>query len=332
MKETWIMKTKIILLCAFSLVSVCANAQYGPGGKYHTPFQDMSDDLANQRAAIQAQHDEANRQAAYALAQSAALQAELQKILSRDPWRRINGVTNRCNAPGWFEFQGIVQEVLPNGVVFKGQWGQILTVKTLPINGTHMTTTSVSSSAGAQNLQTTTGGGLNSSTYRQSQAANANGTLITDTTLTGSKTYGEDIFFVENFPYPTPPLQGYEEMMAYESGYFSYTNSARQVITIHKLDYGTPCAKIWSPEEIRAADPRIAAAEKALKANQKLADSGDAYGLLRMGERYRDGDGVPEDLNKAHDYLAKAAAAGSATAADELAKLNRVLTNSPAIQ
>lgn len=63
-----------------------------------------------------------------------------------------------------------------------------------------------------------------------------------------------------------------------------------------------------------------------------MADSGDAYGLLRMGERYRDGDGVPEDLNKAHDYLAKAAAAGSATAADELAKLNRVLTNSPAIQ
>jgi TPR repeat protein len=119
-------------------------------------------------------------------------------------------------------------------------------------------------------------------------------------------------------------------MMAYDSGYFSYTNSARQVITLHKLDYGTPCMKLWTPEELRAADPRIAASEKALKANQQLANGGDPYGLLRMGERYRDGDGVPKDLAIAHDYLVKAAAAGSPTAADELSKLNYVLTNSPA--
>ena len=323
---------RIILFLGFSVLAVCANAQYGPNGRYHTPIPDQSAELANQRAEIQARRDEANRQAAYALAQAQAQQAELQKILSRDPWRRINGATNCCNAAGWFEFQGVVQEVLPNGVVFKGQWGPILTVYPLALDGTRLTTTSVSSSADAQNSQTTTGGGQNSTTYSHSRAADANGTLITDTTLTRSKTYGDDIFFVENFPYPTPPLQAYEEMMAYESGYLSYTNKASKVITIHTLDYGTPCAKILSPEEIRAADPRTAAAERALKFNQQLADSGDAYGLLRMGERYRDGDGVPKDLNKAHDYLTKAAAAGSTIAADELAKLNRVLTNSTATQ
>jgi hypothetical protein len=75
-----------------------------------------------------------------------------------------------------------------------------------------------------------------------------------------------------------------------------------------------------------------AAQAAAVKFNQDLADKGDAYGMLRMGERYRDGDGVPKDLNKARDYLTKAAAAGSPSAADELSKLNQVSPNSPAIQ
>jgi hypothetical protein len=60
---------------------------------------------------------------------------------------------------------------------------------------------------------------------------------------------------------------------------------------------------------------------RVLKYNQDLADKGDEYGLLRMGERYRDGDGVPKDLAKAKDYLTRAAAAGSPTAADELKAL-----------
>jgi TPR repeat protein len=45
-----------------------------------------------------------------------------------------------------------------------------------------------------------------------------------------------------------------------------------------------------------------------------------------MGERYHDGDGVSKDLNKARKYLTKAAAAGSPAAAEELGKLNQVLT------
>ncbi len=79
-------------------------------------------------------------------------------------------------------------------------------------------------------------------------------------------------------------------------------------------------------------DKKKAAEAKIVKINQDAADKGDEYGLLRMGERYRDGDGVPKDLAKAKDYLAKAAAAGSPTATDELSKLNQVSTNSAAIQ
>ena len=79
-------------------------------------------------------------------------------------------------------------------------------------------------------------------------------------------------------------------------------------------------------DQRRVAAEKADAAKKAsqakvLKSNQDLADKGDAYGLLRMGERYRDGDGVEKDLAKAKVYLTKAAAAGSPTAADELSKL-----------
>jgi hypothetical protein len=82
----------------------------------------------------------------------------------------------------------------------------------------------------------------------------------------------------------------------------------------------------------KADDAKTAVQAKVLKSNQDLADKGDEYGLLRMGERYRDGDGVPKDLAKAKDYLTKATTAGSPAAADELSKLNQPSTNSPATQ
>lgn len=69
---------------------------------------------------------------------------------------------------------------------------------------------------------------------------------------------------------------------------------------------------------------------KALKWNQEQADKGDSYGLCRMGQRYRDGDGVPKDLTRAREYFTKATAAGSLDAPGELAKLDQASTNSPA--
>jgi hypothetical protein len=69
------------------------------------------------------------------------------------------------------------------------------------------------------------------------------------------------------------------------------------------------------------------ARKKALQWNQEQADKGDDYGLFRMGERYRDGDGVPKDLTKAREYLTKAVAAGSPSAPDALSKLNQSSTN-----
>jgi len=73
----------------------------------------------------------------------------------------------------------------------------------------------------------------------------------------------------------------------------------------------------------KVAAQKQAVAARVLKSNQDEAANGDAYGLMRMGERYRDGDGVEKDLAKAKEYLQKAAAAGSPDAADELSKLKQ---------
>lgn len=56
----------------------------------------------------------------------------------------------------------------------------------------------------------------------------------------------------------------------------------------------------------RAAQAR----QKALEHNITQAEKGDAYGQFRMGERYRDGDGVEKDSAKAVEYFMKAAQQG----------------------
>ena len=89
----------------------------------------------------------------------------------------------------------------------------------------------------------------------------------------------------------------------------------------------TAILALLTPEEIKAR--AIAHKERvrqgqinALRYNQEQAAKGDGYGLLRMAERYRDGDGVEKDLTKAKEYFNKAIAAGSPTAAEELKELN----------
>jgi hypothetical protein len=70
-------------------------------------------------------------------------------------------------------------------------------------------------------------------------------------------------------------------------------------------------------------DTKADVAARILKSHQDLADQGDAYGELRMGLRYRDGDGVPQDRDKAREWLQKAADQGDPDAATALSQLAR---------
>lgn len=144
----------------------------------------------------------------------------------------------------------------------------------------------------------------------------------------GNYDLGDNLFLIKNFPYPFDGNgDGYAFMLARYDGEFAYTNS-HQVIKMAQFDYEIPCHKIWSAEEIaafkkQADDKKQEIEDKVLKSNQDAADRRDAYGLLRMGERYKTGEGVSMDLIKAKAYLKKAADAGSTTASKELEELNQ---------
>ncbi len=72
---------------------------------------------------------------------------------------------------------------------------------------------------------------------------------------------------------------------------------------------------------LRAAAATQAALARKLEWDKDLAAKNDYYGLFRMGERYRDGEGVEKDFAKAREYFTKAIAAGSDSAKAALDKL-----------
>ena len=134
-------------------------------------------------------------------------------------------------------------------------------------------------------------------------------------------------FLIKNFPYPVAEndkLEATRSLTAFTAGVYTYMAVGYGSTTVHAFDYGKP----WTPppltpEQLAALRKkneaaRKAGADKALAFNQSQADKGDAYGQLRMGERYRDGEGVEKDLAKARDYFTKAAAQGNAAAASDL--------------
>jgi len=169
----------------------------------------------------------------------------------------------------------------------------------------------------------------------QPEGVRLNGTYTpvpkTDEVYTGE-------FFVANYPYPCTEgdIVGTSSRWYYAklAGTCIYTNPIGFSHTLRLLDYGEP----WIPgpptpeqlaarkklkDEAKAAEDerKKAITARVVKANQEAADRGDVIGLLRMGERYRDGKGVERDLAKARDYLQRAAEKGSATAQDELEML-----------
>jgi hypothetical protein len=62
---------------------------------------------------------------------------------------------------------------------------------------------------------------------------------------------------------------------------------------------------------------------RALPLYAKAARAGNAEAQFRLGEMYWYGDGTPQDLNAAHEWMGKAAAAGNQDARESLAILER---------
>jgi hypothetical protein len=152
-------------------------------------------------------------------------------------------------------------------------------------------------------------------------------------TLDGAQNFNGE-FFVAGFAgnvAQDDPLDGRTVWHALPGGVYKYNTVSGGTRTLHQLIYGTPCAapqkspeQIWA-EELAAqknlARKKTEGAAAALKANLSQCAAGDAYGQLRMAERYRDGDGVATNLSRARALFEMSADQDNPTAVRELAQL-----------
>jgi len=263
------------------------------------------------------------------------------------PWRSLDGKVYNAKDTNWLQFTGKIIEIRPNGILLSGAFGQPLEdgwykgdyyVDNFPNRKYAMADNEEISTA----YNCVAHLDIESSTY-----VYTNTTIDLRVHTVRRLDYGKIV--------DSPP-QELVNKWTYPISYSSLNGNStltKQIIETEKQksdvdaklvllqsEYADKCASVNAECDAEIKDlPNVFAKQyrqqkeqekqareaKILGFNQTEADKGDPYGLMRMGERYRDGDGVPKDLFKARDYLTKAAAAGSPTAADELSKLDQNL-------
>jgi len=149
---------------------------------------------------------------------------------------------------------------------------------------------------------------------------------------------GTEISSIDHTIFEVVPAHSLRRFKPIDLGFFD-TRTAGAGAVIEDFDFVQPHLSLEEMKSAIAAAQKVAATnavlakaanEKskktadaaALKFNQDAAAKGDAYGLFRMGERYRDGNGVEKDLAKAKDCFQKSAAGGNQDAALALKKLS----------
>jgi hypothetical protein len=154
-----------------------------------------------------------------------------------------------------------------------------------------------------------------------------------------------DTFFLTNYPSHKHLVDNeLISFMARASGNYRYTDTTGASRSVPFYDCGVAvsyeeidkalhlsekaAAKAAAESAQKAADDalrlkkRAEAQANAVKMYQTLAEKGDAYGQFRLGEFYRDGDGVAQDAAKAKELFTKSAAQGNQDAARALDKMN----------
>jgi hypothetical protein len=280
-------------------------------------------------------------------AENAHLRAK-QLFQPKDPWRKLDGKVCNAKDESWFLFTGKILEVRPNGILVDGDFGppleagfgeRVFFVENFPaqtypfadgeaITATMNLVAHMSEKASTYQFTNTTID-LRVNTVRRLDYGN----IVTSPPPDLAQKWNNILIGGSENSEVAKALADNQEQQAEAKKELTAIESKLAQIS---SDFDKEKQPIIAEYEAKIKDvPNVVAREvkakedakkqaitdKVLKNNQDLADKGDAYGLLRMGQRYRDGEGVEKDLTKARDYLTKAAAAGSQTADDELKKL-----------
>ena len=245
---------------------------------------------ASLTAQMQAEYDDQLNSLNALLGHLPSLKEDFNSVTKSDGkglFRVVNGITNSIYENGWTEIGGKILQTLPDGILVTEYDGLDCFIEGYP-------------------FQTVDGQQLPG--YFAKEA----GIYSFVATSGGRRTVKKYICGIPVIPSATL-LQQYIRIRQQQIQ--QQIENTQNEIENHPLILKAKAAAIARQKQIEL---RQSAMDRALKSNQDAADKGDAYGLYRMGERYRDGDGVPKDLEKAKDYLQKAVDAGSISAVNEL--------------
>jgi TPR repeat protein len=287
--------------------------------------QEAAREEATRQQKIQDEIDELKRDANQKADAAKTAQATIDRIknnflaakkqIVEDAWRDFAGVKKYVKSPdsGFVTFQGQILQTTSDGIRIQGNCGANLQTEFF-----------------VKNFPYKLADGDFTGTDKK-YAAVEDGQL-TYITISG------DAHTIEQLDYGTPCTRP-NEADEIEAAAQNFSSSEEEAINDAKLEASNKqveadaTAKSLADflqkvedDKRKIIEAKKAAADKVVKWNQAQADKGDTYGLLRMGERYRDGDGVEKDLSKAQEYLMKAANAGSSDATNALVKLKQDAT------
>ena len=297
-------------------------------------------DLESQISTLKAKAAQLENQMSQAERENAHLRAK-QLFQPKDPWRLLDGQIHNAKELSWVQFTGKVLEVRPNGLLVHGDFGPPLEAgfgerdyfvdnfpnQTYPMaDGERITSTMhfvahLDEKSSVYQFTNTTID-LRVNTVRRLDY----GKIVATPPPDLAQRWNSIVIAGDSNQQITKQLNDNDkEQTALESQIAQLNSDFYKERETIFTNYAAKIKAVPNPYEQQAQqikDIQTANQKKtqdrALKYNQDQADKGDPIGLLRMGERYRDGEGVEKDLAKARDYLTKATAAGSPTAADEL--------------
>ena len=306
-------------------------AKYAPGT---ADLESKISTLKTQAAQLESKMSQAERENAHLRAK--------QLFQPKDPWRLLAGKVCNAKDASWVHFNGQILEIKPNGILVHGDFGPPLEagfgerdyfvedfpVQTYPMADGEEITASMNFVAYLGEKTsiyqfTNTTIDLRVNTVRRLDY----GKIVVSPPPDLAQKLNSIVIAGEANPQITKQLNDNSKAQAAIEAQLSQLNSdfakEREPIA---TSYAAKIKDVPNVFAQQAKEKEVAqkqaVVDKVVKFNQDAADKGDVCGLLRMGERYRDGDGVPKDLAKAKDYLTKAAAAGSPTAEDDLKNLS----------
>jgi hypothetical protein len=303
-------------------------------------LKQKTSDLKQQSAQLSEAKSQSDNEAAHLRAK--------QQFQPKDPWRLIDGKVYNAKDEAWVQFTGEILEVKPKGILVRGDFGppleagfgeRVFFVDNFPVQiypwadgesvKSNMNFVAHYDEKAPLYRFTNSTIDLHVSTVRRLDY----GKIVTSPPPDLAQKWNQIIIASSGSQQVTKALAENQEQQAeVEKELAAITAKRAELNSVFEKEKASVIAEyktkiqdvpIVLANEAKAKEvaKKQATVSAVVKFNQEQADKGDVFGLLRMGERYRNGDGVEKNLTKARDYLTKAAAAGSPTAADELKNL-----------